>query len=100
MRLVIDTDCANEIDDQFALAWALLSPERLTVEATVAAVSSRHLSDLTDSLRGRDIPIGDGGLTLEALGVILEYERLDKDAGEHKKDKAREVADQYRDLVD
>lgn len=37
---------------------------------------------------------------LEALGVILEYERLDKDAGEDKKDKAEEVADQYRDLVD
>src|SRR5262252_5829066 len=28
-RLVIDTDAANEIDDQFALAWALLSPQQL-----------------------------------------------------------------------
>ena len=36
-RIVIDTDAANEIDDQFALAWALLSPERLEVLAVYAA---------------------------------------------------------------
>ncbi len=36
-RVVIDTDAANEIDDQFALAWALLSPERLRLEAIHAA---------------------------------------------------------------
>lgn len=36
LRVLIDTDTANEIDDQFALAWALLSPERLDVEAVVA----------------------------------------------------------------
>ena len=35
-RLVIDTDAANEIDDQFALAWALLSPDQLQVEAVYA----------------------------------------------------------------
>lgn len=28
VRVIIDTDTANEIDDQYALAWALLSPER------------------------------------------------------------------------
>ncbi len=32
-RLLIDTDAANEIDDQFAIAWALMSPEHMTVEA-------------------------------------------------------------------
>ena len=35
-RVLIDTDTANEIDDQYALAWALLSPERLVVEAVTA----------------------------------------------------------------
>jgi inosine-uridine nucleoside N-ribohydrolase len=35
--VVIDTDAANEIDDQFALAWALLRPERLDVLAVYAA---------------------------------------------------------------
>ena len=36
-RIVIDTDTANEVDDQFALAWALLSPDALEVEAVYAA---------------------------------------------------------------
>jgi purine nucleosidase len=36
-RMVLDTDAANEIDDQFALAYAVLSPERIEVEAIYAA---------------------------------------------------------------
>ena len=36
VRVLIDTDAANEIDDQFALAWAVLSPERIDIEAVVA----------------------------------------------------------------
>jgi inosine-uridine nucleoside N-ribohydrolase len=36
VRVVIDTDTANEIDDQFALAWALLSQDQLQVEAVYA----------------------------------------------------------------
>jgi purine nucleosidase len=36
-RVVIDTDAANEIDDQFALAWALLSTEALRIEGVYAA---------------------------------------------------------------
>jgi len=35
--MVLDTDTANEIDDQFALAYAVLSPERITLEAIYAA---------------------------------------------------------------
>jgi inosine-uridine nucleoside N-ribohydrolase len=37
IRMVLDTDTYNEIDDQFALVYALLSPERLEVEAIYAA---------------------------------------------------------------
>jgi purine nucleosidase len=37
VRMVLDTDTYNEIDDQFALVYALLSPERLAVEAIYAA---------------------------------------------------------------
>lgn len=36
VRLLIDTDTANEIDDQYALAWALLSPEKFDIEAMTA----------------------------------------------------------------
>ncbi|MGB3778013.1 MAG: nucleoside hydrolase [Tunicatimonas sp.] len=34
---VLDTDTYNEIDDQFALVYALLSPEQMTIEAIYAA---------------------------------------------------------------
>ncbi len=37
VRMVLDTDTYNETDDQFALVHALLSPERLAVEAIYAA---------------------------------------------------------------
>ncbi len=37
LPMVLDTDTYNEVDDQFALAYALLSPERLEVEAVYAA---------------------------------------------------------------
>ncbi|MGD9834765.1 MAG: nucleoside hydrolase [Piscinibacter sp.] len=36
VRVVIDTDAANEIDDPFAIAWALRVPGRLKVEALYA----------------------------------------------------------------
>ena len=46
VRVVIDTDTRNEIDDQFALAWALLSSDQMTVEAVYAEpYSFRHRAD-------------------------------------------------------
>ena len=36
VRMVLDTDTYNEIDDQFAVVHALLSPEHLNVEAIYA----------------------------------------------------------------
>jgi len=33
VRVLIDTDAANEIDDQFAITWALLSSDKLSIEA-------------------------------------------------------------------
>lgn len=37
IQMVLDTDACNEIDDQFALVYSLLSPERLDVKAIYAA---------------------------------------------------------------
>jgi purine nucleosidase len=37
VRAVLDTDTYNEIDDQFAVVYALLSPERIRLEAIYAA---------------------------------------------------------------
>lgn len=36
-QVVIDTDTYNEIDDQYAVAYGILSPERVEVEAIYAA---------------------------------------------------------------
>ena len=44
VRMVLDTDTYNEIDDQFALVYALLSQERLDVEAVYAAPFSNERS--------------------------------------------------------
>ena len=37
IRMILDSDTYNEVDDQFALAYALLSPERIELEAVYAA---------------------------------------------------------------
>jgi len=37
LRVVLDTDTYNEIDDQYALAYSLMSPERISLEAIYAA---------------------------------------------------------------
>ena len=36
IRIVIDSDAKNEVDDQFAISWAFRSPERFDVEAVYA----------------------------------------------------------------
>lgn len=37
IRLIIDSDAKNEVDDQFAISWAIRSPERFRLEAVYAA---------------------------------------------------------------
>lgn len=45
VTMVLDTDTYNEVDDQFALVHALLSPEKLSVEAIYAAPFHNARSD-------------------------------------------------------
>jgi hypothetical protein len=45
LRAVLDTDTYNEIDDQFALVQAMLSPERIGLEAIYAAPFHNARSD-------------------------------------------------------
>ena len=42
LRVVMDTDIANEIDDHFAVCEMLLSPERFDVKAVIAAPYLHH----------------------------------------------------------
>jgi inosine-uridine nucleoside N-ribohydrolase len=71
-RLFIDTDAANEIDDQFALAWALLSPDQLEIEGIAAAPFAHgpYLSALLEAQAQR------GG------GPMTAFERLAMEVGD------------------
>ena len=55
VRIVVDTDAANEIDDQFALAWALLSQDRFKIEGLYAEPYSFgiYLDDLIEARQNR-----------------------------------------------
>jgi purine nucleosidase len=51
VQMVLDTDTYNEIDDQFAVVYALLSPDHLDVEALYAApFSNRGTVDPADGM--------------------------------------------------
>jgi inosine-uridine nucleoside N-ribohydrolase len=58
VRVVLDTDAANEIDDPFAIAWALLAPERLDLLAVYAAPYSfeHRRAELLRARVARDRP--------------------------------------------
>jgi purine nucleosidase len=75
-RIVIDTDAANEIDDPFALAWALLAPERLQVEAVYAAPwSFAHRRRPTHP----DLPCFDPpdiGMERSHAAIVTVYDKL------------------------
>jgi purine nucleosidase len=66
VRMVIDTDTYNEIDDQFAVVHALLSPEKLSVEGIYAAPFFNHRS----SSPGQ-------GMDLSYAEILRLLERLD-----------------------
>lgn len=75
IRLVIDTDAKNEVDDQFAVSWALRSPERFRVEAVYAAPFSHDC--MKQFVRG--VSAGMGGITYAehpAEGMEASYEEL------------------------
>lgn len=45
VRMILDTDTYNEVDDQFALAYAFLSKERIELEAVYAAPFHNNRSE-------------------------------------------------------
>ncbi len=72
VRCVIDTDMRNEIDDQFALAWALLSQDILDIEAIYAAPYSflQRLDELQKAARAGANP---GAATADELALLARY---------------------------
>lgn len=62
-RIVLDTDTYNEIDDQYAVAYAVLSPEAVRLEALYAA----------PFLNNRSTSAGDGmQKSYEEIGRVLD----------------------------
>ena len=66
VRMVLDTDTFNEIDDQFAVVYSLLSPDRLTVEAIHAA----------PFLNNKSVSAGDG-MEKSYQEILRLLDRLD-----------------------
>jgi len=80
MRIVLDTDTYNEVDDQFAVAHALLSPEQMSVEALYAAPFHNGRSDGPAD-----------GMEKSYDEILLIYDLLEKNAA----GKAFKGADRY-----
>jgi len=70
IRLVMDTDAKNEIDDQFAIAWALQSTDRFDVEAVYAAPFSHDC--LKEMFSGKKIEHAAGFTYAEDPGTGME----------------------------
>jgi purine nucleosidase len=82
VRVVIDTDMANEIDDQFALTWALMSQDVFTIEGVYAAPYSfqyrldelRHCYQLVQS---GEQPVGaDVDLLARYIGQVKRLQDI------------------------
>jgi len=101
VRVVLDTDTYNEIDDQFAVVQMMLSPERLAVEAIYAAP---FLNDRAASpAEGMELSFEEIHRILERIDVpsgglahrgVTEYVGFDKvareaDAVDHMIERAR-----------
>lgn len=67
LRAVLDTDTYNEIDDQFALVQAMLSPDRITLEAIYAAPFFNNRS--SGPGEGMELSYGEILALLERLNV-------------------------------
>jgi inosine-uridine nucleoside N-ribohydrolase len=86
LRMVIDTDAANEVDDQYALSLALGFPERFKIEGVVAAHFGKGQKSLDASyeearrvlkLAGVDVPLKKGALAFETPDRAPEAEGVD-----------------------
>lgn len=67
LSVVIDSDTYNEIDDQIAIAWALLHPERIDLQAIYAAPFTNHFFGEGASHTYVDDP---------AIGMQLSYDEI------------------------
>ena len=74
LRAVLDTDTYNEIDDQFALVQALLSPDRLDLQAIYAAPFFNKRAESPG--HGMELSYGEILELLGRMGVAAEGFRV------------------------
>lgn len=67
--VVIDTDATNEIDDEFAVVWTLLHPERLRLRGLIAAPYGYSAELLSSGLLLADLDARRLARRLAAAGV-------------------------------
>ena len=79
VQMVLDTDTYNEVDDQFALAYSLLSPEAMTVEAVYAAPFTNSRS--SNPAAGMEQSYQEIHRVLDLLGAGVGPKYSDKDRG-------------------
>ena len=78
---MVDTDAANEIDDQFALTYAVLRRDRLAIEAVYAAPFQRFADPGAQAGKhGRD-PADPEAAATPAQGMAAEPSRDRASAG-------------------
>ncbi|WP_298827379.1 nucleoside hydrolase [uncultured Piscinibacter sp.] len=82
VRVVIDSDAANEIDDPFAIAWALRVPERLQVEAVYATpYSFAHRRPQLRLQQHRQFDPPGIGMERSHAAIVQVFEALGLDPG-------------------
>ena len=79
VQMVLDTDTYNEVDDQFALAYSLLSPEAMTVEAVYAAPFTNSRS--SNPAAGMEQSYQEIHRVLDVLGAGVGPKYADRDRG-------------------
>ncbi len=118
IRLVMDTDAKNEIDDQFAISWALKSTDRFDVEAVYAAPFSHDcLKSYFSGKKQKEVKSSGISYTEEPrVGMEQSYEeilklyklldlssegKVFKGAGEYIQNTLKPIeSDATRDLID
>lgn len=73
-RVVIDTDTANEVDDQFALAWALRAGDRIQLEGVHAAPFSH--GRYFEALRRASTERGDPHSDFDHIAISMDPDKL------------------------
>ncbi|MCI9688713.1 nucleoside hydrolase [Vibrio parahaemolyticus] len=68
--VVIDSDTFNEIDDQFAIAWTLLSDDRIDLQAIYAAPFTNNMFDSSHSAISD--PMQGMALSFEEIHRVIE----------------------------